>query len=153
MLKSVRIMSAASMLLAASTYAIAGGFILQLGNPQASAEARAINAAVTLKAAGCVEPEKSTITAHAIGVVNGQRKTVELRVTALKEPGMYAIARDWPQEGEWVLKFVARNRGLTTMTVAAAGPGGVQYKAAKHNASDEDLNTMLNQTLAERASK
>jgi hypothetical protein len=150
MLKSVRMISAAAIMLASATHAVAGGFVLLLGNPQASPEARAQNAAVTLKAAGCGEPERSAITAAAIGLVNGERKVVELKVIALREPGMYAVKRDWPSEGQWVLKFVARNADLTTMTLARAGAGGVEYKTAKHHASEADLTAMLAKAPAQQ---
>jgi hypothetical protein len=148
MLNSVRIVSAAAIMLASATHVMAGGFVLLLGNPQASAEAHAQNAAVTLKAAGCGEPQKSAMTATAIGVVDGQRKAVELKVVALREPGMYAVKRGWPSEGQWVLKFVARNGDLTTMTLARVGANGVEYKTAKHHASEADLTAMLSKAPA-----
>lgn len=152
MLKSVRIVSAAAILLASATHAMAGGFTLLLGNPQASAEARALNAPVTLKAAGCGEPQKSAITASAVGVVNGRRKTIDLRVVALRDPGLYAVARDhFPESGEWVLKVVARNGDLATMTLARLGPNGVEYLKARHHATEADFAAMLEGAPAQRA--
>jgi hypothetical protein len=153
MLKSVRVMSAAAILMVSATQANAGGFILLVGNPQASAEARARGAALTIKAAGCHEPERSAITAHAIGMVDGERKTVELRVFALREPGTYGVAREWPARGQWVLKLTAKNGDMTTTTVARVGAGGVEYKTAKHHATEADVTAMLERTAAHTAAR
>jgi hypothetical protein len=35
--------------------------------------------------------------------VNGQPKSVELKLAATGEPGVYSLARQWPAEGAWVL--------------------------------------------------
>ena len=51
-----------------------GGFWLVLGNPEASAEARKVNAVVTIKATGCHDPAMARVTATAIGMVDGQRR-------------------------------------------------------------------------------
>jgi hypothetical protein len=153
MLKSIQIMFAASMIMVSATHANAGGFILVVGNPQASDEARARGAALTVKAAGCHQPERSTITAHAIGLVDGQRKTIELKVFALREYGTYGIAREWPSEGRWVLKLVAKNEGMITTTVARVGAAGVEYRTAKYHASDADITAMLESTPAQTVAR
>src|SRR5262245_2573742 len=83
----------------------AGGFYLQLGNPEASPEARKAGAVLTVKATGCGEPAKAQITGRAIGFVDGKRQEIELKVTPLSEPGMWAVAQQWPKEGRWVLEI------------------------------------------------
>ena len=115
----------------AAGYLMAGGFWLVLGNPEASAEARKANAVVTIKAVGCHDPALAKVTATAIGTVDGQRRTIPLELTKLSEPGMYAIAQQWPKEGKWVIQLVGRNNEQFTNTLLTAGPEGVDRLHAK----------------------
>lgn len=109
----------------------AGGFWLQLGNPDASAEARQVNAVVTIKATGCHDPAAAKVTATAIGMVDGQRRTIPLKLDKLSEPGAYALSQQWPKEGKWVIELVGRNDEQFTNTLLAAGPQGVDRLHAK----------------------
>lgn len=103
----------------------AGGLWVVLGSPQASPQAQSMKAYVTAKLAGCHEPEKAKLSAVAIGEVNGIRKTVKLKLTPLVEPGFYALKRQWPKAGRWVLQFTGEENGRLTSSVIAAGPDGV----------------------------
>jgi hypothetical protein len=111
--------------------AYGGGFWLQLGNPEASAEARSAKAVLTLEAVGCHDPGKAEITGTAIGVVNGKRENIPLTLTPLSKPGMYAVAKQWPDKGNWILQFVGHNTGMTTSALVSAGPDGVKRTGAK----------------------
>ena len=51
--------------LALAGYLVAGGFWLQVCNPEASPEAQKANAVVTLKVAGCHDPATAKVTARA----------------------------------------------------------------------------------------
>src|SRR5579872_3318608 len=82
----------------------AGGFFLQLGNPEASPEALKAGAVLTVKATGCHNPATAKLTATAVGVVNGERREIPLKVTQLSEPGAFAISQQWPSEGKWVIR-------------------------------------------------
>src|SRR5437868_584663 len=95
-------------ILALAGQLFAGGFWLQLGNPEASPETRRSNAVVTIKATGCHDPSKATVTATAIGTVNGQRREIPLKLEALSEAGMFALSQQWPAEGKWVIRVVGR---------------------------------------------
>ena len=109
----------------------AGGFWLQLGNPEASPEARKLNAVVTIKAFGCHDPAKATFTATAIGMENGQRKEIALKLEPLSEPGFFALTQQWPKEGKWVIRMVGKNDQQFTNLLVSAGPGGVDRYHAK----------------------
>ena len=52
----------AVLLASAAIPALAGGFYVLLGNPEASSKAKAAGAVVTIKLAGCHEPEKANVT-------------------------------------------------------------------------------------------
>ena len=103
----------------------AGGFYLQLGNPEASPEARKHNAVLTVMATGCHDPGSAQLTANAIGVVNGERKSIPLTVTKLSTPGMFALTQQWPKEGRWVLDLTAKNDEQFTNTLVKVGPDGI----------------------------
>lgn len=136
----------AAAILALAGQLLAGGFILQVGNPEASAEARKVHAVLTVKAAGCHDPAKATITATAIGTVNGQRREIPLKVEALSEPGMFAVAQQWPKEGRWVIQLVGHNEEMFTNTLVSAGPDGLDRLHAKAQMkafSQGDVEAML----------
>jgi hypothetical protein len=124
----------------------AGGFWLQLGNPEASAEARKVNAVVTIKATGCHDPAVAKVTATAVGMVDGQRRSIPLKLDKLSEPGAYALSQQWPKEGKWVIELVGRNDEQFTNTLLAAGPDGVDRLHAKADMKEfktGDVDAML----------
>lgn len=43
----------------------------------------------------------------AVGVVNGERRTIALRFAPTGRTGAYALSRQWPAEGRWMLHLVA----------------------------------------------
>jgi hypothetical protein len=131
MRKSVQTLFVTAILLAAAVPLLAGGLFVTLGNPDANPEARALKAVLTLKLAGCGQPEKATISATAIRLADGQRQTIPLKLTALSEPGSYAVTRQWPEKERWVLQFVATDQGRVTSTLVAAGPDGIDRHNAK----------------------
>ena len=134
----------------------AGGLFVVPGNPEANAEARAHNAVLTLKLAGCHEPQKALLTGIAVGVIDGQKQTIQLHIKALSEPGTYALTRQWPEKGRWVLEFVAKDQGRITSTLVGAGPGGIERETARmgmHEPMPEDVSALLAGPAAENAAK
>ncbi len=133
-------------LLAGAAHLNAGGLWVVLGNPQASPQAQSVKAFVTAKMAGCHAPEKAKLTGVAIGEVNGVRKTVQLKLTPLSEPGFYAVVRQWPAEGKWVLQFTGEENGAVTSSVIAAGPDGVErstLRSAMRAPTQDDVESIL----------
>jgi hypothetical protein len=132
--------------LALAAQVFAGGFYLQLGNPEASPEARKLGAVLIVKATGCHDPASAKLSATAIGEVNGQRRTVPLEVKNMTEPGAFAIAGSWPKEGKWVIQINAINGEMFTNTLVAAGPNGLDRLHAKANNKrfdNSDVEAML----------
>jgi hypothetical protein len=103
----------------------AGGFYLTLGNPEANPEAKQANAVLVVRADGCHEPEKAQVTATAIGIVDGKRQSIPLKLTKLSAPGTYALTQQWPKQGKWVIELSAQDVGRSTYTLVSAGPDGV----------------------------
>jgi hypothetical protein len=71
------------------------------------------------------------VTATAVGVVNGERRSIPLELKPLGEPGVYALSQQWPKEGKWVIQFVGRNGEQFTNTLIGAGPAGIDRLHAK----------------------
>ena len=133
-------------ILAFATQLFAGGFWLQLGNPEASAEARKAGAVITIKAVGCHDPANAEVTAAAVGILDGKRQTIPLKLTRLSEPGMFALSQQWPKEGRWVIELTGRNGPQFTNTLVPAGPAGVDRYHARFGIQpfgDRDVADML----------
>jgi hypothetical protein len=48
-------------------------------------------------------PGALPVSGTAEGLVNGERRSIELRFTATSRTGEYVLRRSWPQEGTWTL--------------------------------------------------
>jgi hypothetical protein len=88
---------------------MAGGFALQLGKPSANPEAQAKNAVLVVRGYACVAPEKTTISATAEGITNGKRESIPLKLIPLSGESTYAVTRQWPSDGKWVITLVEAN--------------------------------------------
>jgi len=125
---------------------LAGGFWLQLGNPEASPEAQKANAVVIIKAVGCHDPATATVSAAAIGLVDGHRQTIALKVTPLAAPGTFALSQQWPKEGRWVIQLTGKNGEQFTNTLISAGPDGLDRLHARADLkqfTEHDVDAML----------
>ena len=125
---------------------LAGGFWLQLGNPEASPEARNKHAVLIVEPVGCHHPETAQVTATAIGIVDGKRQNIQLKVLPLSDPGKYFISRQWPNTGRWVIQLTGRNGEQFTNTLIAAGPGGIDRLHARSDHKpfqDVDVDSLL----------
>lgn len=120
-----------TLLLALSAQLWAGGFHLITGRPAVNKDAQAMNAALTVTAMGCRNPEKAAVTATAIGIVNGEKRTIALKLKPLPQPGAYAVTRQWPAGGRWVLQFVATDEDRVTSTLIVSNPDGIDFPGAK----------------------
>ena len=124
----------------------AGGFYLQLGNPEANPEAKKANAVLVIKATGCHDPATATLTATAVGVVNGKRQSIPLQLTKLSGIGEFALTQQWPTDAKWVIELVARNGEQFTNTLVTSGPNGLDRLHAKSDMkafSNRDLESLL----------
>jgi hypothetical protein len=110
---------------------MAGDLYVMLGNPGANPQARGQNAVLTLRLAGCGDPAKAEISAVAIGTLDGKRQSIPLKLTQLRDAGSYAVVRQWPAEGRWVLQFIAKEGPRLTSTLVAAGPNGIERNGAR----------------------
>jgi hypothetical protein len=125
---------------------LGGGFWLQLGNPEASPEARQLKAVLTVHAMGCADPARATLEAEAIGFVKGERKTIPLQPAKMSGAGKWAITQQWPSEGRWVLQFTAKADAMLTTALVPADENGVQrtkVKLVHGKATADDIAALL----------
>jgi hypothetical protein len=66
-------------------------------------------------------PALNDLSASAEGMVNGSRQTVTVRVDATSQPGVFAVHKQWPATGSWlvVVTFAGHSSALVTI-----GPNG-----------------------------
>jgi hypothetical protein len=107
---------ALGVLLAAAVPAFAGSFYLDLDKPAPSTDPRLKDAVLVVTARGCIQTGTTNVSVTAEGLVNGQRRSIAVPVTRIasaKDSGTYAVKRQWPTEGAWVLVIhgSARNFG------------------------------------------
>jgi len=62
-----------------------------------------------------------TVEARAEGLVNGERKTLPLKLEQTDREGVYALKQTWPEKGDWVIVIVgAPGEGSVTALVSIA---------------------------------
>jgi hypothetical protein len=65
-------------------------------------------------------PATSGVTGVAEGLVGGVRKTLPLRIDTTSQPGVFAVTKQWPSEGTWLLR-VSLNNTSALITVDRSG--------------------------------
>lgn len=113
----------------------AGALALEVGNPAANTEAQSKHAAVLVRTTACHSPEKTEITASAEGIVNGVRRSVPLKVIPLSTPGTFVVTHEWPSEGTWTVKIVARNpeyKNYATGVIVPFRANSIDWASVQH---------------------
>ena len=115
----------AALFLIVLTFAAAmpGGFRVSVNLPNAAVSKKVPNAVLAISPVGCHEPAKARISATAEGLVNGRRESRPLKLEPVSD-GLYAVSRQWPSEGTWVIAVTGSYRGRTSSTLVELGSGG-----------------------------
>lgn len=136
------------MLFCLSLPALAGGFYIELGTPSASKDVLAKDAFVVARLSGCHQPERGAFTATAEGIVDGKRVTIPAKVTPLSTPGMFAVTRNWPSEGKWMLLLAATHPDFDATTSTLVKVDGKSFnrsgaKMVARNVSKTEIESFL----------
>lgn len=128
---------------------LAGGFSLDIGRPSANPEAQAKHAVLVVRVSSCSHPEKTNIAATAEGVVNGKRRTIPLTLVPLSGTSTYALTRQWPSEGKWVVTLVVANSDYqwqpsAIVSVNAETADLAQVRRANRAPTEEEIDAALN---------
>ncbi|MEO8226126.1 MAG: hypothetical protein ABI637_01790 [Gemmatimonadota bacterium] len=95
------------------------------------------------------------LTGRAIGMVDGKRQSIDLAFTRTSIAGAYALRRNWPTQGTWVLAINTGVEGGPTALVGIGADGEVRSvkvprqagQAWGRPATDRDIDAAL-QSLA-----
>ncbi|MDB4912027.1 MAG: hypothetical protein JWO39_2850 [Gemmatimonadetes bacterium] len=61
-------------------------------------------------------PGLADVSGSAEGLVAGSRRSIALRLDATSRPGVFAVRRQWPSEGTWVLRVsLASTTAIVTL--------------------------------------
>ena len=138
---------------------LAGALVVEIGNPAVNAEALSRHAALVARTTSCHSPEKTSMTATAEGVIDGQRRSIPLKLIPLSAPGTFAITREWPSAGTWAIKIVARNpefKDYATGALVRSDATSIEWASVKHyfhEPTNGEVAAMLNsRSGADRAS-
>ena len=116
---------------ALAALALADGFSFEIGSPVASQDFRTKTSAFVFRTQGCADPAKSRIEGSAEGLVNGMRRSVALKVTALARPGVYAVEQNWPVEGAWVVNLKGTCANANAGAIVPIGPHGFLRESSR----------------------
>jgi len=132
-------------ILAIATTALGAGFTFTIGSPVASQDFHFKAAAFVFRTEGCDQPAPQ-ITAAAEGLVNGERRSVALKVLPAGKPGVYGVFQTWPAEGQWVVVLKGACRSMNAGAIIPIGPKGFIRESSKffpRPATDSEIDQSL----------
>jgi hypothetical protein len=109
--------------MAAAPEAVAGGFYISVEPAGSFVKTKVKGAVLVVRTDGCNRPSDATVVARAEGLAGGERKSLTLKLTPI-EAGVYAIEREWPNKGAWVITISAHYNGATRGALVELGPNG-----------------------------
>jgi hypothetical protein len=114
--------------------AVAQDFALQVGPPVAANAQPAKGSLLVVRPVGCSDPASAQITASAEGIVDGARRSVPLKLSALPTPGVHAVPKDWARGGVWIVSLVGTCAGKTAGAIVSVVGPNAEYRreAVKH---------------------
>ncbi|HEX4749676.1 MAG TPA: hypothetical protein VH302_09060 [Bryobacteraceae bacterium] len=131
----VNTLAAALAVLVVGLPLLGGALTLQIDNPAANPEALSKHAVLVARTTACVSPEKTSLTATAEALIDGQWRSIPLKLIPLSTPGTFAVVHEWPAEGAWAVKIVARNpdyKDYATGALVRFDAGSVEWASIKH---------------------
>lgn len=126
--------------------AIAQGFTFAIGSPVASMDSRSKMAAFVFRTEGCAELGKLHVDGTAEGLVQGARRSIPLKVTAMSTPGVYAVYPTWGSDGDWIVSLSGTCAQASAGALIAMGPEGFIRASSKflsHPATAREIEAAL----------
>ncbi len=132
----------------AAVAAWAGALILEVGNPDANAEAKRMNAVLVTTVTACRQPAKSTVTSSFVKSNGGELMRTQLKVVPLQTPGTFAILGTVPRGS--VIDLGVTNpeyKNFQPRTLIRGDTHGVQWASIRRfygtTPSDSDIKSLL----------
>ncbi|QQS36077.1 MAG: hypothetical protein IPM56_17850 [Ignavibacteriales bacterium] len=114
------------------TSAFAGGFHISVKKSNGENSAYAKNVMLVVQPFGCHQPTDAEVSGTAEGIVNGTRKTIDLKFVR-NDKGESTLTKQWPDEGVWV---IAINASYNNAKSSALVEIGTDYNLVR--AKDDD---------------
>jgi hypothetical protein len=124
-------------------------FSIQIAGPVAAQNYQMKSSAFVFRTLGCAEPAKAQVTAKAEGRVSGERRSIALKVSQATAPGVYAVFRQWPVEGPWIVNITAHCGSTSAAALVATNAKGFVRESSKffsRPASESEIESALKQT-------
>jgi hypothetical protein len=143
------LLSAMALTLAVSGAPIfAGALTLEVGNPEANPEARAMKATLVTRVTACHEPGKSTVKAYLLQMVNGELRRTALNVVPMKTVGTFAVMGTVPKGSAIDLAVTnPQFENYEPRVLVRVDEQGIQWAGVKRfyskPPSDDDLRSAL----------
>lgn len=136
---------------AVAALALAEGFTFNIASPVAAQDFHAKMAAFVFRTQGCAEPAKAEISGTAEGLVKGARRSVALKIMPMSKPGVYAVNREWPAEGDWLVNLKGTCGEASAGAIVPVGPKGFIRESSKffpRPATDAEVESALKALVA-----
>lgn len=133
-------------LLLLPVFAWAQAFTFEIGAPVAAQDFRSKSAAFVFRTSGCGEPEKAEVSAAAVGLIDGARRTQPLRVMPSSKPGVYAVFQEWGTGGRWTVVLKGSCGRMQAGAIIPIGPRGFVREDSKfltHPATAAEIDAAL----------
>jgi hypothetical protein len=112
-----------AVVLAIASPASAGGFQISVETPTQSNDPQLKEVVLIARTYGCLQPADAKLTATAEGLVGANRRSVPLELRSIGS-GVYAIKKQWPSDGKWVLALTGAYNGMISSVLVELGPNG-----------------------------
>jgi hypothetical protein len=105
------------------------------GGQQIAVEVAPDGRALLVRTYRCGTPSEIEVAGVADGVVDGRHRSIPLEVSRTPQPGVFSVARQWPEQGAWVLTFTTV-RGAFVNALVELRPGPRLQIAAQESTRD-----------------
>jgi hypothetical protein len=119
---------------------------IQIASPVAAQMYQMKRSAFVFRTSGCPSEAKPEFSATAEGKVDGQRRSVALKVATASAPNVFGIFREWPAQGVWVVNLKARcasDRAGALVATDAAGLVRESSSILDHHATEAEIEAAL----------
>lgn len=126
--------------------ASAEDFSIQFASPVAAGTYQMKRSEFVFRTVGCPADAKTDVSAMAEGRVDGNRRSIPLKVVAATTPNVFGIFREWPANGVWIVSIRARCAARTAGALVATDANGIVRNASTtldHAATEGEIETSL----------
>lgn len=128
--------------------ASAEDLVIQFASPVAAQSYQFKKSAFVFRTLGCPSDVKPEVSATAEGLVDGQRQSVSLKVTAVQASAgnVFAIFREWSNQGVWIVSVKAHCGGKSAGVLVATDAQGIVRESStvlNHPATEKEIENSL----------